>query len=68
MQAYLKKLERYIEENMDTKPTKPTKGLLAPSAVKKMDKSNVSNDIIAQMATYVMDIRKKRMELKNDKV
>ena len=68
MQAYLKKLERYIEENMDSKPVKPNKGLLAPSAVKKMDKKNVSNDIIAQMAMYVMDIRKKRMELKNDKV
>lgn len=68
MKAYLKKIERYIEQNMDTKPAKPTKGLLSPTAVKKMDKKNVSEDIIAQMATYVMDIRKKRMELKNDQV
>lgn len=68
MRAFLKKIERYIEENMDTKPVKPNKGLLAPSAIKKMDKKNVSNDIVAQVATYVMDIRKQRMELKNDKV
>ncbi len=66
MQVYLKKLERYIEQNMDSKPVKPNKGLLAPSAIKNINKQTVSNDIIAQMATYVMDIRKKRMELKND--
>lgn len=68
MQAYLKKIERYIKQNMEEKPEKPGKGLLAPNVAKKMEKKNVSNDIIAQMATYVMDIRKKRMELKNAKV
>lgn len=63
MNRYIKQLERAVEERMGQEPKVKTKGLLSPKnsgmPVKKSD------DIINRMANYVIDIRKKRMEIRN---
>jgi hypothetical protein len=68
MNNYIKKIEKYIASNKKTaKPVKESKGLLAPERNIPIDKENVSNDVVAQMAEFVMEIRNKRMGLKNGK-
>lgn len=68
MNSYIKKIEKYIASKGKTaKPVKQSKGLLAPERNMSVDKQNVNADVIAQMAEFVMEIRNKRMELKNAK-
>ena len=68
MNNYIKKIEKYIASNKKTaKPVKESKGLLAPERNIPIDKENVSNDVVAQMAEFVLEIRNKRMGLKNGK-
>jgi hypothetical protein len=63
MNRYIKQLERVIEERTGQEPKVKTKGLLSPkSSVTPIKKSD---DIIERMANYVMDIRQKRMEIRN---
>lgn len=63
MNRYIKQLERVIEERMGKEPKVKTKGLLSPkNSVAPIKKSD---DIIERMASYVMDIRQKRMEIRN---
>jgi hypothetical protein len=63
MNRYIKQLNRIVEERMQQAPKVKTKGLLSPKG--STMPSSKSNDIIERMANYVIDIRKKRMEIKN---
>lgn len=63
MNRYIKQLNRVVEEKMKQAPKAKTKGLLSPK--NSTMPSNKSNDIIERMANYVVDIRNKRMEIKN---
>jgi hypothetical protein len=66
--TYIKRIERYIADKSKSKKSMPkSKGLLAPEKALPADKDKISNDIISQMAEFVMAIRTKRMELKNGK-
>jgi hypothetical protein len=66
--TYIKRIERYIADKSKSKKSAPKgKGLLAPEKSVSVDKENIDNDVIAQMARFVMQIRNKRMELKNGK-
>lgn len=66
--TYIKRIERYIADKSKSKKAIPkSKGLLAPKKTLPTDKNKISNDIIAQMAEFVMAIRTKRTELKNGK-
>ena len=67
MNNYIKKIEKYIASKKTTKSVKPNKGLLAPEKDMPINKQDVNMDIVAQMAEFVMEIRNKRMELKNAK-
>lgn len=67
MNNYIKKIEKYIASKEKVKPTKQSKGLLAPEKDMPINKQDVNMDIVAQMAEFVMEIRNKRMELKNAK-
>jgi len=63
MNRYIKQLERVIEERMGKEPKVKTKGLLSPK--NSVAPTKKSDDIIERMASYVMDIRQKRMEIRN---
>jgi hypothetical protein len=66
--TYIKRIEKYIANKNNSKKAMPkSKGLLAPEKSLPTDKDKIDNDIIAQMARFVMAIRTKRMELKNGK-
>lgn len=65
--AYIKKIEKYIANKSSKKPVKKGTGLLSPDKEIAVDKENVDMDIVAQMAEFVLEIRKMRMELKNGK-
>jgi uncharacterized membrane protein YjjP (DUF1212 family) len=67
MNNYIKKIEKYIASKTSAKPKKQSKGLLAPEKDMPMDKQNIDMDTVTQMAEFVMEIRNKRMELKNAK-
>jgi hypothetical protein len=67
MNNYIKKIEKYIASKTSAKPKKQSKGLLAPEKDMSINKQNVDMDIVAQMAEFVMEIRDKRMGLKNAK-
>jgi hypothetical protein len=68
MNNYIKKIEKYIASNKKpAKAAKQSKGLLSPTNTKEVNTKNVSMDVVAQMAEFVMEIRNKRMELKNEK-
>jgi hypothetical protein len=67
MNNYTKKIEKYIASKASAKPKKQSKGLLAPEKNMPIEKENVDMGIVAQMAEFVMEIRNKRMELKNAK-
>jgi hypothetical protein len=68
MNNYIKKIEKYIaSQKKSAKPVKESKGLLAPERNIPMDKGNISMDVVSQMAEFVMEIRNKRMGLKNAK-
>ena len=62
--AYLKKVEQKVEELMNnkspTKKKKKEKGFLEP----KKEDTKVSTNVVDMVAEHVVNIRKKRMELK----
>jgi len=60
---YIKQLERVIEERTGKEPKVKTKGLLSPK--NSVTPTKKSDDTIERMANYVMDIRQKRMEIRN---
>ncbi len=63
MNRYIKQLERVVEERMGQEPKVKTKGLLSPKTSATPERK--AEDIIDRMANYVIDIRKKRMEIRN---
>jgi hypothetical protein len=67
MNNYVKKIEKYIAGKKASKPAKESKGLLAPEKNVPINKQDVNMDTVAQMAEFVMEIRNKRMGLKNAK-
>lgn len=67
MNNYIKKIEKYIASKKSNKPVKQSKGLLAPEKDIPLNKQDVEMDVVVQMAEFVMEIRNKRMELKNAK-
>ena len=68
MNYYIKKIEKYIaNKSKNNKPLKESKGLLAPERNMPINKQNVSDDIVARMAEFVLEIRNRRMGLKNAK-
>ena len=63
MNRYIKQLESVVEERMGQEPKVKTKGLLSPKTSAMPERK--AEDIIDRMANYVIDIRKKRMEIRN---
>ena len=75
MKRYIKKLEKAVEDIMEGKEIKKpkeekpkAKGFMAPTKPnQKTDIEGNEKDIIKKMAGFIADIRKKRMELKDDR-
>tara|TARA_R100001591_G_scaffold116198_1_gene132783 strand:+ start:122 stop:364 length:243 start_codon:yes stop_codon:yes gene_type:complete len=75
MKRYIKKLEKAVEDIMEGKEVKKpkeekpkAKGFMAPTKPnQKTDVEGNEKDIIKKMAGFIADIRKKRMELKDDR-
>ena len=75
MKRYIKKLEKAVEDIMEGKEVKKpekekpkTKGFMSPTKPnQKTDIEGNEKDIIKKMAGFIADIRKKRMELKDDR-
>lgn len=59
--AYSKKIDKYITERTSKITSKPSKGLLAPKQIKKQQEPE---DAIEKIAEIVAAIREKRMQLK----
>ena len=75
MKRYIKKLEKAVEDIMEGKEVKKpkeekpkAKGFMSPTKPnQKTDIEGDEKDIIKKMAGFIADIRKKRMELKDDR-
>lgn len=59
--AYSKKIDKYITERTSKITSKPSKGLLSPKQIKKRQEPE---DAIEKIAEIVATIREKRMNLK----
>jgi len=59
--AYSKKINKYITDRTSKITTRPSKGLLAPKQIKKREQPE---DAIEKIAELVASIRDKRMQLK----
>jgi hypothetical protein len=63
MQKYIKKIEKLVEEKLAEKSRVQKKGFAAPKGVNKEEEKQ--QDMYNFVASFVADIRKQRMEIKN---
>lgn len=63
MQKYIKKIEKLVEEKLSEKTRTEKKGFAAPKTPEK--KEQKQQDMYDFVASFVADIRKQRMEIKN---
>jgi protein tyrosine phosphatase len=63
MQKYIKKIEQLVEQKLSEKSRVEKKGFAAPKNTPKEEKKQ--QDIYDFVASFVADIRKQRMEMKN---
>ncbi len=76
MKRYIKKVEEAVQEIMEGKEKSETlklenksktKGFMAPTKpAKETDVEAPQEDVAKKMASFIADIRKLRMEIKND--
>lgn len=62
IEAYAKKINKYIIDKSSKTTSKPSRGLLSPRQIKSRPVE--SEDIIQKIGDIVNDIREKRMQLK----
>lgn len=63
MEKYIKKIEQMVEAKLNDKSRVEKKGFAAPKGTDK--KEQKQEDIYGFVASFVADIRKQRMGLKN---
>lgn len=62
IEAYTKKINKYIIDKSSKITSRPSKGLLSPRQVKSSPV--MTEDVIQKIGDIVSDIREKRMQLK----